>query len=177
MSGFEAVATKVHNGVRLTEEDALLLFDHPDLLAVGELAALANERHNGKRVFFNVNRHINHTNICVNRCKFCAFSKTADEAGAYCYDMEEIRNRAIEAASQGATEIHIVGGLHPDLPFEFYLEMLATIRDASAALHIKAFTAVEIEYLARLAGTSTAGTLKKLKEAGLGSLPGGGAEI
>jgi aminodeoxyfutalosine synthase len=113
----------------------------------------------------------------VNRCKFCAFSKTSDEPGAYCYDMEEIRNRSLEAASQGATEIHIVGGLHPDLPFEFYLEMLTTVREASPALHIKAFTAVEIDYLARLAGLSVPDTLEKLKDAGLGSLPGGGAEI
>jgi aminodeoxyfutalosine synthase len=173
----EHITAKVADRERLTEDDALFLFEHPDLIAVGELAAIANERKNGRRVFFNVNRHINHTNICVNRCKFCAFSKTADEPGAYCYDMDKIRNRAIEAAAQGATEIHIVGGLHPDLPFEFYLEMLATVRDVSTVLHIKAFTAVEIEYLSRLAGLTIAATLQRLKEAGLGSLPGGGAEI
>ncbi len=171
------IAAKVHTNTRLSDSDALFLFDHHDLIAIGELAAFANERRNGRRVFFNVNRHINHTNICINRCKFCAFSKTADEPGAYCYDMDEIRNRAIEAASQGATEIHIVGGLHPDLPFEFYLEMLATVRDVSPALHIKAFTAVEIDYLARISGLSIAATLVRLKAAGLGSLPGGGAEI
>jgi aminodeoxyfutalosine synthase len=173
----EHIAEKIRAGERLTDDDALFLFDHPDLIAVGELAAAANERRNGGKVFFNVNRHINHTNICVNRCKFCAFSKTADEPGAYCYDMDEIRNRALEAAAQGATEIHIVGGLHPDLPFEFYLEMLATVRAASPKLHVKAFTAVEIEYLARLSGLSIAGVLERLKDAGLGSLPGGGAEI
>jgi len=173
----EHIVAKVAASERLSDDDALFLFEHPDLIAVGELAALANQRKNGRRVFFNVNRHINHTNICVNRCKFCAFSKTADEPGAYCYDMGEIRNRATEAATQGATEIHIVGGLHPDLPFDFYLEMLATVREVSPALHIKAFTAVEIEYLSRLAGLSISGTLKRLKDAGLGSLPGGGAEI
>jgi aminodeoxyfutalosine synthase len=173
----EHIAAKIAASERLTETDALFLFEHSDLIAVGELAAAANERKNGRRVFFNVNRHINHTNICVNQCKFCAFSKAADEPGAYCYDMGEIRNRALEAASQGATEIHIVGGLHPELPFEFYLEMLTTVRSVSAALHIKAFTAVEIEYLARLSGLSISGTLERLKEAGLGSLPGGGAEI
>lgn len=171
------IAAKVAGHERLTADDALFLFEYPDLIAIGELAARANERRNGRRVFFNVNRHINHTNICVNRCKFCAFSKTADEPGAYCYDMDEIRNRAIEAAAQGSTEIHIVGGLHPDLPFDFYLEMLATVREVSPALHIKAFTAVEIEYLSRLAGLSISATLQSLKEAGLGSLPGGGAEI
>jgi len=173
----EHISAKVAASERLSDDDALFLFEHPDLIAVGELAALANQRRNGRRVFFNVNRHINHTNICVNRCKFCAFSKTADEPGAYCYDMDEIRNRATEAAAQGATEIHIVGGLHPDLPFDFYLEMLATVREVSSALHIKAFTAVEIEYLSRLAGLSIFATLQRLKAAGLGSLPGGGAEI
>lgn len=173
----EHIAAKVAASERLTDDDALFLFSHPDLIAVGELAALANQRLNDKRVFFNVNRHINHTNICVNRCKFCAFSKTADEPGAYCYDMDEIRNRAAEAAAQGATEIHIVGGLHPDLPFDFYLEMLATVREVSSTLHIKAFTAVEIEYLSRIASLSISATLQRLKAAGLGSLPGGGAEI
>ena len=173
----DTIAAKVRAGSRLTEEDALFLFACPDLLAIGELAATANDRRNGKRVFFNVNRHINHTNICINRCKFCAFSKTIDEPGAYCYDLDEIRNRATEAAAQGATEIHIVGGLHPDLPFEFYLAMLRTVREVSPRLHIKAFTAVEIDYLSRLSGLSIPETLDELKKAGLGSLPGGGAEI
>jgi aminodeoxyfutalosine synthase len=173
----EHIAAKIEAGERLTDADALLLFQCDDLIAVGELAALANERINGKRVYYNVNRHINHTNICVNRCKFCAFSRTADEAGAYLLDLDEIRTRAIEAAQQGATEIHIVGGLHPDLPFDFYLEMLRTVKRVSAALHVKAFTAVEIDYLATLAGLPVPETLAHLKTAGLGSLPGGGAEI
>jgi aminodeoxyfutalosine synthase len=172
-----SIEEKVHNGGRISDGEALFLFESRDLLAIGELAAHANERKNGRRVFFNVNRHINHTNICVNRCLFCAFSRTADQPGAYALDLEEIRNRAVEAASQGATEIHIVGGLHPDLPFEFYLEMLGTVRAVSPTLHVKAFTAVEIDYLARIAGLSVAETLEQLKEAGLGSLPGGGAEI
>ena len=174
---FESIADKVHQGGRLTDEEALFLFDFPDLLAVGELASSVNEEKNGRRVFFNVNRHINYTNICVNRCKFCAFSRTAGEPGAYTYDLEEIRNRAREASHQGATEIHIVGGLHPELPFDFYTEMLETVKRVSPDLHIKAFTAVEIEYLAGLAGMTIPDTLSRLREAGLGSLPGGGAEI
>jgi aminodeoxyfutalosine synthase len=177
MSSLAAITAKVQAGQRLTEADALFLYDCQDLLAVGELAARANERRNGQRVFFNVNRHVNHTNICVNRCKFCALSRTAEEAGAYCLDLDEIRNRATEAASQGATEIHIVGGLHPDLPFEFYLDMLRTVREVSPTLHVKAFTAVEIDYLAQLARLTIPATLERLKAAGLGSLPGGGAEI
>jgi aminodeoxyfutalosine synthase len=177
MISFSAITEKLLEGKRLGDEDALFLFEYHDLLAVGELASIVNERKNGRRVYFNVNRHINHTNICVNRCKFCAFSKTIDEPGAYCYDLGEIRLRAEEAAAQGATEIHIVGGLHPDLPFEFYTEMLETVRAVSADLHIKAFTTVEIDYLAKLASLTIPDTLQRLKEAGLGSLPGGGAEI
>lgn len=174
---FQAIQEKVLAGGRLSDEEALFLFRSQDLLEIGALAAAVNEKKNGRRVFFNVNRHINHTNICVNRCAFCAFCREADEAGAYTMDLVEIRNRATEALASGATEIHVVGGLHPDLPFEFYLAMLQTIRDVSPALHIKAFTAVEIDYLARISGLTVAETLMKLREAGLGSLPGGGAEI
>ena len=174
---FAAIAEKVHSGARIDEAEALLLFEHGDLLALGELAQAVNERRNGRRVFFNINRHINHTNICVNRCRFCAFYRTADQPGAYLMTMDEIRGRAEEALREGATEIHVVGGLHPDLPFEFYLELLGTIKAVSPDLHVKAFTAVEIAYLAGLAALSIPQTLEKLKEAGLGSLPGGGAEI
>ena len=177
MTDFATITAKVNAGERLSDADARFMFESPELLAIGTLAAQVNERKNGKRIFFNVNRHLNHTNICVNRCKFCAFGKAADEEGAYCVDLEEVRTRALEAASQGATELHIVGGLHPDLPFEFYLDMLRTVREAAPDLHIKAFTAVEIDYLAGLAKLSIADTLEKLKAAGLGSLPGGGAEI
>lgn len=174
---FEKIFENVHSGERITDDEALFLFEHPDLLAVGELAAFVNERKNGGRVFFNVNRHINYTNVCVNRCQFCAFARTGDEAGAYTHDLAEIRRRAEEAVTQGATEIHIVGGLHPQLPFAYYLAMLRTVKEVSPDLHVKAFTAVEIDYLAGLAGLSIAGTLAELKAAGLGSLPGGGAEI
>jgi aminodeoxyfutalosine synthase len=177
MISFASITEKVMNGLRIDDAEALFLFRSNELLKIGALAAAVNEKKNGKRVFFNVNRHINYTNICVNRCAFCAFSKTADEPGAYAHDLEEIRNRAVEAASQGATEIHIVGGLHPDLPFRFYQDMLRTVKSVSPSLHVKAFTAVEIDYLARLAGLSVAETLQRLKDAGLGSLPGGGAEI
>jgi len=174
---FASIAEKVLAGGRIDEAEALFLFGHDDLLELGELAQSVNEKRNGRKVFFNVNRHINHTNICVNRCRFCAFFRTADQPGAYLMTMDEIRGRAEEALRQGATEIHVVGGLHPDLPFEFYLELLRTIREVSPTLHVKAFTAVEIAYLAKLAALPVPETLERLKEAGLGSLPGGGAEI
>ena len=177
MISFASITGKVQKGERINDADALFLFRSPELLEIGELADRVNREKNGDRVFFNVNRHINHTNICINRCMFCAFSKSADEPGAYAYDLQEIENRALEALQQGATEIHMVGGLHPDLPFEFYLAMLRRVRSVSPDLHVKAFTAVEIDYLGRIAGLSIPETLSELKKAGLGSLPGGGAEI
>jgi aminodeoxyfutalosine synthase len=177
MISMESISGKVKNNLRITDDEALYLFESHDLLGIGELAALVNERKNGNRVYFNVNRHINYTNICVKRCAFCAFSRKADEEGAYSLELPEIKRRAVEAVHQGATELHIVGGLHPELPFDFYLEMLRVVRSVSASLHIKAFTAVEIDYLASLAGLSIGDVLQRLRDAGLGSLPGGGAEI
>ena len=177
MSTFESIAAKVRNNQRISPDEALALFESNDLLAIGELAALANERKNGKDVFFNVNRHINPTNICVNRCAFCAFSRTAGEEGAYTLALDEICRRAVEAEGEGATEVHIVGGLHPDLPLEYYEEVLCSIRNAAPHLHIKAFTAVEIEYFSRISGYTIEQVLERLMAAGLGSMPGGGAEI
>jgi aminodeoxyfutalosine synthase len=177
MLTFETISAKVRNGGRISPDEALALFASNDLLAIGELAALANERKNGKQVFFNVNRHINPTNICVNRCAFCAFSRTSGEDGAYSLALDEICRRAMEAEGQGATEVHIVGGLHPDLPFEYYEEVLREIRTAAPRLHIKAFTAVEIDYFARISGDTIEQVLERLMAAGLGSMPGGGAEI
>ena len=177
MSNLNLISEKVKRGERLSEQDALELYACPDLLALGELAAFANHRLNGDNVYFNVNRHINPTNICVNRCSFCAFSRTGQAADAYTLSIEQMVQRAVEAAAQGATEVHLVGGLHPDLPFQFYLDLLAAIRAAAPGLHIKAFTAVEIDYFATLSGQSVQQVLERLLAAGLGSMPGGGAEI
>lgn len=174
---FNSIREKVISGSRISDAEALALFESNDLLAIGELAALANRQKNGDRVFFNVNRHINYTNLCVNRCAFCAFSKEEGESGEYTLALQDVREKAEQAAAAGATEIHTVGGLHPELPFEFYLDMLRTIKAVSAQLHIKAFTAVEIDYFAELSSLSVVEVIEALKEAGLGSLPGGGAEI
>ncbi|MGZ8447302.1 MAG: aminofutalosine synthase MqnE [Candidatus Deferrimicrobiaceae bacterium] len=173
----ERIRDKVSAGVRVSEEDALALFRTRDVHAVGEMADLANRRVNGDRVYFIVNRHINPTNICVNRCKFCAFGKGKEEPLAYTMTMDEILVRAEEGRSQDATELHIVGGLHPDLPFDFYLRMLRTLRERFPEMHIQAFTAVEIDYFSRITGLPLAEVIRLLQEAGLGSLPGGGAEI
>ncbi len=173
----KSIQDKVTAGVRLSEEDALALFRSRDIHAVGEMADFANRRRNGDRVYFIVNRHINPTNICVNRCRFCAFSKSREEPSAYTMTMDEVLVRAEEARSQNATELHIVGGLHPDLPFDFYLRMLRTLRERFPEMHIQAFTAVEIDHFCRITGLPLAEVIRMLKEAGLGSLPGGGAEI
>ncbi len=171
------IRTKVETSERLTDQDALDLFACEDLLGIGELAALANRLKNGDRVYFNVNRHINYTNICVNRCTFCAFSKEPGQEGGYTYALDEIYAKAAEAAAVGATEIHMVGGLHPELPFDFYLEMLSGIRQRHPQLHIKAFTAVEIDYFSSISALDDEQVILALREAGLGSMPGGGAEI
>jgi len=177
MPTFETIAAKLRENLRISTGEALFLFASNDLLTIGELAALANERKNEKKVFFNVNRHINPTNICVNRCAFCAFYRTSDDDGAYSLTMEEICQRAVETEASGATEVHIVGGLHPDLAFGFYEEMLSALALAAPGIHIKAFTAVEIDYFASISGLSVEQVLKRLMAAGLGSMPGGGAEI
>lgn len=177
MFTFETIADTVRAGRRISPDEALFLFESNDLLAIGHLANLANTRKNGLRVFYNVNRHINPTNVCTNRCAFCAFYRQAGEEGAYTLTLEEICRRAREAEAEGATEVHMVGGLHPDLPFEFYEEVLRTLRREAPDLHIKAFTAVEIEYFSRITGLSIDDVLERLKAAGLGSMPGGGAEI
>jgi aminodeoxyfutalosine synthase len=170
--------SKVDNGARISDDEALELFACDDLIAIGELAARANRQRNGERVYFNVNRHINYSNVCVNRCTFCAFSREQEgEDGGYTLALNEILERAAEAAQAGATEIHMVGGLHPELPFDFYLEVLAAIKADNPELHIKAFTAVEIDYFARLTDQTPAEVIGQLMAAGLDSMPGGGAEI
>jgi aminodeoxyfutalosine synthase len=172
------IRSKIDAGSRISDDEAVALFECDDLIAVGELAARANHRANGEKVYFNVNRHINYTNICVNRCTFCAFSREDErDDGSYTLALNEILERAAEAKTAGATEIHMVGGLHPDLPFDFYLEILAAIKADSPDLHIKAFTAVEIDYFATLTGQSPREVIAELKTAGLDSMPGGGAEI
>ena len=172
------IRAKIETGTRISDDEALALFACDDLLAVGELAALANHQLNDDKVYFNVNRHINYTNICVNRCTFCAFSRENEEdEGGYTLALNEILERAAEAKDAGATEIHMVGGLHPDLPFDFYLEILVAIKADSPGLHIKAFTAVEIDYFATLTKQSPQQVIEELKHAGLDSMPGGGAEI
>jgi len=172
----ERIKEKMVSKHRLTRKDGIELFKSNDLLALGRMASHVALHKNGNRVFFVQNMHINPTNICVNRCKFCAFSRSKDEPGAYEMSIDDILNKA-RSAGKGVRELHIVSGLHPDLPFSWYLDMLRSLKKSFPKLHLKAFTAVEIDYLSKLSGLNVTDTLKQLREAGLGSLPGGGAEI
>ena len=177
----ETVCDKVAQQVRLTAEEGAWLYQSADVHTLGELANRARERLHGRNVYYNVNRHINYTNYCVLRCKFCSFyrpwSKTATDG--YELSVDEVAARAQESYDRGATEVHIVGGLHPKLPFSYYLDLCAEIRRRCPRLHIKAFTAVEIVHFTRIARPrmTIREVLTALREAGLGSLPGGGAEI
>lgn len=170
------IADKVYSDKRITTDDALRLFNSNDIFQIGSMASYIAEKKNGKSAYFIHNRHINPTNICINRCKFCAFSKDKGENGAYQLTLDEILAKA-KSIEKGVTEFHIVGGLHPDLLFEFYLDMLRMLKREFPDIHIQAFTAVEIDYFSKLSGLPLKETLSRLKEAGLGSLPGGGAEI
>jgi len=171
------IQEKVKNQIRLSYEDGIALFRSPDLLGIGALANRVREEKNGNRAYFIHNRHLNPTNICQNRCKFCAFSKSPDEEGAYTLGLESIFKAASKQNGGDISEFHIVGGLHPDLSLQFYLEMLEGLKKRFPTVHIQACTAVEISYLAGISGLSVRETLMQLHGAGLDSIPGGGAEI
>ncbi len=171
------IRDKVENGKRLSFEDGLYLEEQADLFTLGELANLVRERKNGKFTYYNVNTHLNPTNVCVYRCTFCAFRADLKSPKGYVMSDEQILERAAEADRRGATEMHIVGGLHHQLPYEWYLNVVKLIHTHYPRLHLKAYTAVEWDWFHRLTGRSTRDLLAEFKEAGLGSLPGGGAEI
>jgi len=171
------IATKVRAGERLTFDDGVRLYRSRDLLGIGYLADIVRRQVNGVRAYYIVNCHINPSNICKNRCRFCAFSRDATHPDAYALTVEEALAKARGVAGCGVSEFHIVGGLHPDLPFDYYLRLLSALKAEFPEVHLQAFTAVEIDHLAGLAGLSVRECLLALREAGLGSLPGGGAEV
>lgn len=173
----QSALTKALKGERLSFEDGVNLYHSPDLLELGVVANEINLRKNGRDVYFNVNRHINPTNICALSCKFCAFSRKPGEEGSYAYSDDEIAHRAKIAADSGATEIHMVGGLHPRWKLSNYTNIIRTVKEAAPHVHVKAFTAVELDWLARKERKSVAEVIVALRDAGLGSFPGGGAEI
>ncbi len=171
------IAEKVLVGARLDADDGLALFESHDLLAVGWLANHVREKRHGDVCYFNINRHINPTNVCVAHCRLCAFGRSPEHPSAYTYALDEIYERAAQGVAEGATEFHIVGGLHPDLPFSYYLDLIRGLKQRFSHVHLKAFTMVEVGYYARIAKLSIKDTLLAMKEAGVDSLPGGGAEI
>lgn len=171
----ESISKKVYSGRRLSARDAVALFESDDIFTIGGLAAYSARKKNGNRAYFIRNLHVNPSNICVNRCRFCAFSRSRGEEGAFELSIGDIVKKIRK--SLPLSEVHIVGGLHPDWPFEHYLKMLGKIKNTFPKIHIKAFTAAEVDYFTRISGLSIREVLKRLRESGLGSMPGGGAEI
>jgi aminodeoxyfutalosine synthase len=168
---------KVEAGQRIDENECLRLYRSQDLAAIGAMANAVRERKNGNAAYYILNRHINYSNICILDCDFCAFYRRRREAGAYEYNLPQMIEKAQEALKLGITEIHIVGGLHPSFKWDYYIEMLRSLKALDPKLHLKAFTAIEILHLSWVGKRSVPETLTALREAGLGSLTGGGAEI
>jgi aminodeoxyfutalosine synthase len=177
---FADVVHKVRVGDPLSHADGVLLYRHPDLIELGALANRARERLHGQRVYFNRNLHINPTNICVAQCKLCSFSRrTAEDPGAFALSVDQAvaRLQARLVAGDAPTEVHLVGGLHPALPFSYFVDLLVALKATAPGIAIKAFSAVEIFHFHRSYGLAVEEILRRLVAAGLDSLPGGGAEI
>lgn len=171
------ILEKVITGERLSFDDGVTLYRSPDILALGRMANTVRERLHGNITYFNVNRHINPTDVCVASCRLCAFGKRTKDPTAYTMSHEEIWERAGQGYAEAVTEFHIVGGLHPELTLDWYCDMLRGLKQRYPGVHLKAFTMVEIAYFAKRAKLSILETLARLKEAGVDSMPGGGAEI
>ncbi len=176
-AGLGPLLQKIEDGERLSLDDGMQLYQCSDITALGYLANIVRNRKNGDKTYFIYNQHINYSNICTNLCKFCAFGKDKESALAYEMSVDDVKEKVRLRLDEPITEIHMVGGIHPDLPFSYYLDLLRGIKEVRAEVHIQAFTCVEIAHLAGLAGKSIEATLADLREAGLGSLPGGGAEV
>ena len=173
------LAARVRDGERLSEDDVLLCLTTPDVLHLGRLAGSVRRRMHGDVAYFNINRHINPTNVCVYTydCKFCSFAALPGEEHSWEMSHEDVYEQAARHGGDAVTEFHIVGGLHPDLSLDWYLEMMRGLKERFPSVHLKAFTAIEIGWFAQREKISIAEVLERLREAGLGSLPGGGAEI
>ena len=177
-AGLADISDKLECGERLTLDDGRQLFEARDLLAVGWLANRERERRHGHSTFYNYNIRLEATNVCVASCLFCAFARLKPgDAGAYTMSLEEVWDKLRQRAHQPLTEVHVVNGLHPDLPFSYYTEMLRGLKRIRPEVHLKCFTAVEIAFFSDLYGMTDEQVLRELVAAGLESLPGGGAEI
>jgi aminodeoxyfutalosine synthase len=176
--GLQEVAAKLEAGTRLSLDDGVRLFECPDLFAVGWLANRERERRHGDDTFFNHNLRLEATNVCVASCLFCSFARLQPgDAGAYTMSLEQAWDKLRERGDQALTEVHVVNGLHPDLPFEYYTELLRGFKQIRPDIYLKCFTAVEIAFFADLYGKTDEQVLRELMDAGLDSLPGGGAEV
>lgn len=173
----DTIKSKVDQGERLSAEEGLYLYQDAPLDELGRLANAVRERRHGNRTTYILNMHLNYSNLCTLSCMFCAFAKKRGEDGAYEMSMQEMIGRVEPLKDVPGAEVHIVGGLHPDYPYDYYPKLLSTLRDLYPGIHLKAFTAVEIEYFAQLAGKSVEWVLEDLKSHGLMSMPGGGAEV
>lgn len=171
------IAEKVENATRLSLDDGLKLFESDDLISIGALANLVRERLSGNVTYYNVNRHMNYTNVCISDCAFCGFYRRVRDPEAYEWTVDECVEIARKAYDQGARELHIVGGLHPRLQFDYYTSLLSALKENFADMHLKAFTMVELDHLTRICRMSDEGVIDGLIAAGLDSCPGGGAEI
>jgi aminodeoxyfutalosine synthase len=171
------ILEKVGRSERLSFADGVTMYRSSDVLSLGYMANLVREKLHGDVTYFNVNRHINPTDVCVASCRLCAFGKKAKDPKAYTMSLEQVWERAGHGCTEAATEFHIVGGLHPELTLDWYCEMLRGLKERYPQVHLKAFTMVEVAYLARRTKISIAETLQRLIDAGVDSLPGGGAEI
>src|SRR5215467_6120067 len=177
-AGLGDIAQKIDAGTRLSFEDGVRLFDCPDTLALGWLANREREKRHGARTYYNFNIRLEATNVCVASCLFCSFARLRPgDPGSYTMSLEQAWDKLRHRAGQPLTEIHVVKGLHPDLPFSYYTDMLRGFKRIRPEVHLKCFTAVEIAFFADLYGKSDGQVLRELQEAGLDSLPGGGAEI
>jgi len=173
----EPIREKVEAGERLSFDDGLALYRTSDILALGYLANIVRERKHGSVTYFNVNRHINPTDVCVASCRLCAFGKQKRDPKSYTMSLEQVWETAGRGWSEKITEFHIVGGLHPELNLEWFCQMLSGLKERYPEIHLKAFTMVEIGYFARREKTSVRRVLERLRDAGMDSMPGGGAEI
>jgi aminodeoxyfutalosine synthase len=173
----KSIFEKVEAGERLSYDDGVAMFRSSDILALGYMANLVRERMHGDVTYFNVNRHINPTDVCVAACRLCAFGKRAKDPTAYTMSLEQVWEVAGKGYAEAVTEFHIVGGLHPELSLDWFCTMIAGLKERYPGVHLKAFTMVEIAYLAKRARISIRETLERLKAAGIDSMPGGGAEV
>jgi len=171
------IKEKIEAGVRLDLEDGIILYKSNDLIGVGRLADMVRRKKHDRKAYYVYNQHINYTNICTNRCLFCAYARDKEENGAFTFSIDDVKAKLLERIDEPVRELHVVGGLNPSLPFDYYLDLLKTIKEIRPNATIKAFTAVEIDHISRIANLSLDETIIKLKNAGLSMTPGGGAEV